>query len=505
MVSLTKNETEVLEENDPWARDKLNRKEVAEYLTPVIASIRQPFVISLHSEYGTGKSFFLESWKRDLENQGFKVALFNAWETDFSKDALSAFMASMKKQLAKDDQTKRKFQELAKKAGGFARSKLLPVVTKGIARKLVGDEGIKEVLGDFDNFGIKEEEIASLLSASAVEALAAQEASENSMKSFKEFLEKIAKDISDLPPEHLSNQLWENKEDRQRLIILVDELDRCRPTYAVEVLECIKHLFAVEGIVFVLAIDDEQMRNAISSVYGQGLDGDGYLRKFIDWRFKLPPTRSYQYIQELARKWQWRELSVFRDNQDYYYDIQYLETGIDLIDRSYGLTLREIEQGATEINLILRSMKGKECPFAFILGIVVFLKMKDNETFIKITNDFSHLETFMKEFKEKLQTSGTKPAYWNDDFLKHFMSWFLNRTMTGQLATKLNDADNEKTRIQNIGSVETEKRVREIVSYNEFHKLVLMNRNSEESEFNLRQQSLVQLVSDRHEIVGQYL
>jgi len=54
------------------------------------------------------------------------------------------------------------------------------------------------------------------------------------------------------------------------VIFVVDELDRCRPPYALELLEKIKHLFSVEGLVFVLAIDRQQLGESVRCLYGQG-------------------------------------------------------------------------------------------------------------------------------------------------------------------------------------------------------------------------------------------
>ena len=98
MGHLQKHETPPSDPKDPWANDMLERKGVAEYLTPVIASINQPFVISLSAPYGTGKTYFLQCWQQDLQNQGFRAAYFNAWETDFLQNALFAFMAALKRQ-----------------------------------------------------------------------------------------------------------------------------------------------------------------------------------------------------------------------------------------------------------------------------------------------------------------------------------------------------------------------------------------------------------------------
>ncbi|WP_206705561.1 KAP family P-loop NTPase fold protein [Marinomonas colpomeniae] len=77
--------------------------------------------------------------------------------------------------------------------------------------------------------------------------------------------------------------------------IFIDELDRCRPSYAVEMLETIKHIFDVKGIVFVVATDTEQLQNAVKAIYGEGFDARLYLGRFFNSRFSLkaPDLKSF--------------------------------------------------------------------------------------------------------------------------------------------------------------------------------------------------------------------
>ena len=82
---------------------------------------------------------------------------------------------------------------------------------------------------------------------------------------------------------------------RDRGAVFVDELDRCRPSYSVELLERIKHVFSVKGAVFILAVDRDQLLSSISGVYGSNIDAPRYIRKFIDWNFSLPNPSPFDY------------------------------------------------------------------------------------------------------------------------------------------------------------------------------------------------------------------
>ena len=65
-----------IDPSDPWSDDLLARKDIAGRLTNLIATQEPPLSISLHGEWGTGKTFLLKRWQRDLENQGFKAIYF---------------------------------------------------------------------------------------------------------------------------------------------------------------------------------------------------------------------------------------------------------------------------------------------------------------------------------------------------------------------------------------------------------------------------------------------
>ena len=84
--------------------------------------------------------------------------------------------------------------------------------------------------------------------------------------------------------------------------ILIDELDRCRPSYAVEMLETIKHIFDIPKVVFVLATDTEQLQHAIKVIYGDGFDAQNYLGRFFMRRFNLPLVSTKVFIEEYLSK-----------------------------------------------------------------------------------------------------------------------------------------------------------------------------------------------------------
>lgn len=89
------------------------------------------------------------------------------------------------------------------------------------------------------------------------------------------------------------------EENSNKMIIIIDELDRCRPTYAIRLLEEIKHYIRNENIIVILATNIQQLSNTIKNIYGYKFNVDEYLDKIIDMTFSLPPIDKINYIRNL--------------------------------------------------------------------------------------------------------------------------------------------------------------------------------------------------------------
>ena len=96
---------------------------------------------------------------------------------------------------------------------------------------------------------------------------------------------KTAEEIRELVKNIMDNFITE---EAQRLVIFLDELDRCRPSFAIEMLERIKHYFDDDRIIFVISVNKEQLVHTISKCYGYGFDSSAYLNKFFDINTHMP-------------------------------------------------------------------------------------------------------------------------------------------------------------------------------------------------------------------------
>ena len=85
---------------------------------------------------------------------------------------------------------------------------------------------------------------------------------------------------------------WSNKP----VVVMVDELDRCSPEYAVEMLQLLEHVFCADNVVFVVSMNRAELVHSVKAFYGQSFNADGYLERFFDNVFPLPTSNRLRYI-----------------------------------------------------------------------------------------------------------------------------------------------------------------------------------------------------------------
>ncbi|MEZ9007124.1 P-loop NTPase fold protein [Vibrio sp. 10N.247.311.59] len=277
-----------------YPKDTLNRAKYAQYLSNFLASKgydesrdgedkKRNYVLNLNSEWGSGKTYFLKRWAEDLKAH-HPVVYVDAWQQDYSDDPLMTVISSMVSQLR--EQAGRAEDNTAisviGKAGGLFKA-LAPALVGGVTKKFTGID-FAAVMNDAEGASaesdIKDED-GNALDMSAAASKAVQYMLDEH--------EGKAKAISALK-QSVSQWLEAVKgfTDKQYpAFVFIDELDRCRPSYAVEMLETIKHIFDIKGVVFVVATDTRQLQHAVKVVYGQGFDADIYLGRFFNTRYAL--------------------------------------------------------------------------------------------------------------------------------------------------------------------------------------------------------------------------
>lgn len=292
---------------EPWKYDLLDRQRDAEHLVSVLTrrylqrkeeGRTASYILNIDAKWGDGKSFFLDALRTQLSDHGHLTALINAWRDDLSDEPLSTMIEAIDESVSP---VAANFKTVSEKIGD-AKRKLGIIAIEGgkqvakHAAKLglgISVDAIAEKLGASEGRG---DDLADDLAKLEGDAAGLIEKRIQRLRVSREAIAGFKKDVS-----LALRAAWdEDGNIVEPMFVFVDELDRCRPNYAIELLEQIKHLFDIDGIVFVVATDSEQLSHSIKAVYGSDFDGRRYLRRFFDRTFVFPTPARDRIIENFA-------------------------------------------------------------------------------------------------------------------------------------------------------------------------------------------------------------
>lgn len=137
--------------------------------------------------------------------------------------------------------------------------------------------------------------------------------------------------------------------EKNKIILLIDELDRCLPKYQIKTLEVLHHFFDIPNLIVVIAMDKAQLEYSIKNIFGESLDIIGYLNKFINFEVQLSQGAIVEYINSLLAK---------IDLPKNYKQDKFKKTMSNLLIH-LDLSLRDMQQGVEEIALIYNEKLSK--------------------------------------------------------------------------------------------------------------------------------------------------
>ena len=224
---------------DPFANDTLGRQEHVKAVCRAIAEMDGPAVVALDGGWGTGKTAFLAMSMAWLQSEHeIPVAGFNAWTQGHTQMPLLDLVSALStKQDTAADKLKKGAAELA--------WHLAKVTTRGF----IDRNALPDTAGSENAWDIAEQQTAT----------------------FKQQLTQ-----------------WAAASGDRGVVVCVDELDRCRPEYALSLLEVTRHLFEVPGVVVLLVINRSELAHSVKSIFGGDFNTDRYLRRIVDRTIRLP-------------------------------------------------------------------------------------------------------------------------------------------------------------------------------------------------------------------------
>ncbi|MCW2412018.1 MULTISPECIES: KAP family NTPase [unclassified Sphingobium] len=286
-----------------WSDDLLGRRDEAAMIINYIEGAtaqamktrtKGAVTLAVDAGYGAGKTFFLQRLADEIRGH-HPVAFVDAWKDDLADEpliALVATLASAIEPLASVGSgvvLTGRLQSVMDKAGQIAKLASFGLLRRaaGMAISATAVEAIEAAWDEIPDVAFHQvEELGSdaaagldrLLSIpSSLYMKSRVDAFRTGQEAIRELKEELGKLVEALAGSNY----------KPPLVIIIDELDRCRPNYAIKLLEEIKHLFDVPGLAFILGMHGEQLSHAVKAAYGPSFKGEEYLRRFMRRRYVL--------------------------------------------------------------------------------------------------------------------------------------------------------------------------------------------------------------------------
>ncbi len=259
--------------------DKIGRKDIVERICSLVDNLAKDrnFCLALNGKWGSGKTYVMHMISEQLsQHEEYTIVHYDAWENSFYSEPLIAILSCI-------------IEEIQSKLSAIQGEKVIlgEIASESISVLCENNKVFKF----FHDVFIK---IRNLIQK--VEKPFRQDTSNSELKdfqSYKSLLHEVKESL---------NSITENNstDDNQgKLIILVDEIDRCLPNEQLKILERLHHLFDVKNCAVICAVNLDSISNNVETVYG--VDGNEYLRKFFDFTFKLE-MNSEEYLEKLLKE-----------------------------------------------------------------------------------------------------------------------------------------------------------------------------------------------------------
>ena len=356
--------------------------------------------IFIDGSWGTGKSYFCDALKDKIaeknqtkeENRKINFIKINAWETDYFSDPMKSLIGEINNSSCKlTDDVKKEAEKILSR--GFQTLKKIGL-NRGLS--FIMEAGLDKVLSKIGLDETKRKEVMEIFNET-------EEINTNELEDYNEY-----KNLVNSFKKALSN-------DQRLKLIVIDELDRCKPTYAIELLETVKHFFGVKNIIFIFLVNMEQLKSIASTSYLTEDKCSEYFEKFYDIKFTLPPLDYNDFLLiEYDKYNQFKTYNPVIENGYYksneiekFYETLFLEAFSSNCDGE-KVAPRSFIKSFKKFSLLLLSLSEEEknCYPLMIILILYFIReefslgYKNNDTENKNTElpiSLLYLRTFFEK------------------------------------------------------------------------------------------------------------
>ncbi|WP_300328744.1 P-loop NTPase fold protein [Fusobacterium sp.] len=372
--------------------------------------------IFIDASWGMGKTYFANAFQEKVEIENkfkekkIELININAWETDYFSDPMKSLIGEINSSITLTPETTIKAEQILKNGSIlFGKS----IINKALEKIGIGEKQREEfynLFKELTNFEVSE------------------------LKDYENYKKLVNEFKSTLTTEETTPK-----------IIIIDELDRCRPNYAIELLETIKHFFGVKNIIFVFLVNMEQLKSIASSSYLTEDKCSEYFEKFYDIKFSLPELDYEDFTNIEYNKYDQLETYNLVSNNGYYSsdEIDTFYESLFLLAfqsncNSHNVAPRIFIKSFKKFTLLLYSLSEEEkgCYPLMIILILYFIReefnLRDNKTNIKTPIELLFLRTFFIKnnstlsdkilSEEEINSSDyfIKSRFLEEDFYKDF-------------------------------------------------------------------------------------
>ncbi len=308
---------------------------------------------------GTAKTTLVKMLQARISSESIRCVYVDLWEHDFSGDPLVPLVVALQEAIS----------------AGASREQLEAVKkwTRAIVKHGVVAAARIATLGALELDKDIEKVTADATGSLADDVVSAFQQERQSIAAFKEAVEKAVAASSET-------------DQKKVLVLVIDELDRCRPSFAIETLERIKHLFNVETLIFVLAVDKSQLEASVASIYGERINAAEYLRKFFDIEFGVPVNADERITDSLLDRFELGDIfssrtgySISRDRDNF---VKFFTAIADM----YNLSLRARERCIARLCVVLNQTGPNNYLDPALVALLLAIRSQDRLLFQQIAS-----------------------------------------------------------------------------------------------------------------------
>ena len=276
-----------------WEGDLWDRKRLGIQLTNYVDRLQCGAVLALDARWGEGKTWFVRHWQKHLEDENHNVIYLDAFANDYLDDPFLTIAAEISQAFKSsdniDDADVNSFNEKTASVL-ISLAAILPVIAAKAGLHWIGlggaGEALQEVYKDGkDVYDSVSDEITGKLKEHIEKKIENHHLEKETIQDFKKELNQLADKLE------------------KPLVFIIDELDRCRPDFAIRLIERIKHFFDIPKIVFVLVMNKTQLIQSVHTLYGYTIETNGdYFEKFIDFTIKFPQLDAINNYEMLLKE-----------------------------------------------------------------------------------------------------------------------------------------------------------------------------------------------------------